>query len=102
MGNMDSGVDKRNVHEVVMVGGSKRIPQVQQLFQEFFSGKGPNKSFHSDEAAAFGEAVQAAILTGEGASPVQHLLLLDATPVSMGLETAAGVMTNLASVHADG
>jgi len=91
----DSGIDKKNIHEIVMVGGSTRIPKVTQLIQEFFNGKEPNKSINPDEAVAYGAAAQAAILTGVSSNVVQDLLLLDVAPLSMGLETAGGVFTKL-------
>merc|ERR1719482_58247 len=74
----DSGIDKKAVHDIVLVGGSTRIPKVQSLIQEFFNGKEPNRSINPEEAVAYGAAVQAAILTGDQSSAVQDLLLLDA------------------------
>jgi L1 cell adhesion molecule like protein len=92
----DSKISKNNVHEVVLVGGSTRIPKIQQMLSEFFNGKEPCKSINPDEAVAYGATVQAAILSGADKSEkLSELLLLDVTPLSLGLETAGGVMTTL-------
>ena len=91
----DSGMSKNQIHDVVLVGGSTRIPKVIELLQEFFNGKEPNRSINPDEAVAYGAAVQAAILTGQGSEQTDSLLLIDVTPLSLGIETAGGVMTVL-------
>lgn len=86
----DSGLTKNKIDEVILVGGMTRIPKIQEIVKNFF-GKVPNKSVNPDEAVAIGAAVQGAVLTGE----VKDILLLDVTPLSLGLETLGGVMTKL-------
>merc|ERR1712110_1410947 len=91
----DADIAKSQIHEVVLVGGSTRIPKIQQMLADFFNGKTLNRSINPDEAVAYGATVQAAILSGEGSENVKDLLLLDVAPLSQGIETAGKVMTTL-------
>jgi len=92
----DAKIDKSRVHEIVLVGGSTRIPRIQKLITDYFNGKEPNKSINPDEAVAYGAAVQAAILSGDTSSKsTNEILLLDVAPLSLGIETAGGQMTKL-------
>lgn len=91
----DAKMQKGDVNEIVLVGGSTRIPKVQEMIREFFDGKEPCKNINPDEAIAFGASVQAAVLSGISNEETSNILLLDVAPLSLGLETAGGVMTTL-------
>ena len=92
---LDSKVNKEQINEVVLVGGSSRIPKVQELIQEFFDGKQLCKSINPDEAVAYGAAIQAAHLNNEGV----HLVLIDVTPLSLGIQTDGGVMSVVVPIN---
>ncbi|KAL3635284.1 Luminal-binding protein 2 [Castilleja foliolosa] len=91
----DAGLKKTEIHEIVLVGGSTRIPKVQEMLRDFFDGKEPSKGVNPDEAVAYGAAVQGGILSGEGGEETEKIVVINRTPLSLGIETVGGVMTKL-------
>jgi len=86
---------KADINEIVLVGGSTRIPKVRQLVKDFFNGKEPNQGINPDEAVAYGAAVQGGIICGEESDATDGIVIIDATPLSLGIETVGGVMSNI-------
>merc|ERR1712066_963585 len=91
----DARLKKNEIDEILLVGGSTRIPKIQKLVKDFFNGKEPNRGINPDEAVAYGAAVQAGILQGDDSDVIKDVLLIDVTPLSLGIETVGGVMTKL-------
>ncbi len=91
----DSGLKKKDIDEIVLVGGSTRIPKIRQLVKEFFNGKEPNTGINPDEAVAFGAAVQGGIICGDTSEETESLVIIDATPLTLGIETVGGVMSKI-------
>jgi heat shock protein 1/8 len=91
----DAEISKDNIHEIVLVGGSTRIPKIRLMLSDFFGGKKLNESVNPDEAVAYGAAIQAAILSGESHDKINDIVLVDVTPLSLGIETAGGIMVNI-------
>ena len=96
---LDAKLDKAQIHEVILVGGSSRIPRIQKIIQDYFEGKKLNTSINADEAIAYGAAVQAAIINGDNQELFQELLLLDIIPMTLGIDTAGGVMCEVIPKH---